>query len=170
MLVRAAWTVVGNLPAMVRDLSSDPSVPLIGTLPPNATDAEATDWMQRQRERWTEGTGFSFAVAEAHRGHAVGAIGLWLRELAQGRATAGYSIGPSFRRSGYATDALKALTGFAWSLPTLHRVELYIEPWNEASIRTAHSAGYQREGLLRRHQEIGGRRRDMLLFAALRPE
>jgi ribosomal-protein-alanine N-acetyltransferase len=50
----------------------------------------------------------------------------------------------------------------------LHRIELYIEPWNVASVRTAERARYQREGLLRSHQEIGGRRRDMLLYAIIR--
>lgn len=155
---------------MVRDLSTDPYVPLIGSLTANATDAQARDWIRRQHDRWTEGTGFSFAVAEGRSGQAVGAIGLWLRELAQGRATAGYSIAPSSRGSGYAAEALRALTAFAWSLPTVHRVELYIEPWNNASIRTARLAGYQREGLLRSHQQIGGQRRSMLLFATLRPE
>jgi RimJ/RimL family protein N-acetyltransferase len=51
----------------------------------------------------------------------------------------------------------------------LYRVELYIEPWNAGSIRVAQAAGYQREGLLRSHQEIGGIRRDMVLYAAIRP-
>jgi ribosomal-protein-alanine N-acetyltransferase len=37
-----------------------------------------------------------------------------------------------------------------------------------ASIKTAERAGYEREGLLRSHQEIGGRRRDMLLYASIR--
>ena len=40
-----------------------------------------------------------------------------------------------------------------------------VEPWNAASWRTAGSAGYQREGLLRSHQEIGGHRVDMFLYA-----
>ena len=43
--------------------------------------------------------------------------------------------------------------------------ELYIEPWNASSIQVAEAAGYQREGLLHGHQEIGGARRDMLLYA-----
>jgi RimJ/RimL family protein N-acetyltransferase len=86
-----------------------------------------------------------------------------------GRATAGYSIVPSARRQGYAGDALAALTDFGWTLPGLFRVALYIEPWNTGSIRTAECAGYLREGLLRSHQEIAGERRDMLLFAAIRP-
>jgi GNAT superfamily N-acetyltransferase len=72
---------------------------------------------------------------------------------------------PSARGRGLAAAAL---TAFAWSIPALHRIELYIEPWNTGSIRTAERAGYQREGLLRSHQEIGGRRRDMLLYAVIR--
>ena len=57
----------------------------------------------------------------------------------------------------------------AWTIPALHRVELYIEPWNTGSVRTAEKAGYQREGLLKGYQEIAGTRRDMYLYAALRP-
>jgi RimJ/RimL family protein N-acetyltransferase len=141
---------------MVLDSATDPYIPLIGTLPAYATEAE--------------GAGFSFAIAGAETGRAVGGIGLWLRELVHGRASAGYSIAPRDRGFGYAADALVALTAFGWSLPGLHRLELYIEPWNTGSIRTAERAAFQREGLLRSHQEMGGRRRDMLLYAAGRPE
>jgi hypothetical protein len=56
----------------------------------------------------------------------------------------------------------------AQTIPDLHRIELYIEPWNTSSIRVAEAAGCQREGLLRSHQEIGGTRRDMLLYAMTR--
>jgi RimJ/RimL family protein N-acetyltransferase len=99
----------------------------------------------------------------------VGAAGLWTRGLQHGRATAGYTIAPRDRGSGFAAQALTALTAFAWTFPEAHRVELYIEPWNVASIRTAEASGYEREGLLRSHQEIGGRRVDMLLYAVVRP-
>jgi RimJ/RimL family protein N-acetyltransferase len=76
---------------------------------------------------------------------------------------------PSARGRGIATAALIALTKFAWTIPGLHRVQLHIEPGNAASVRTAERAGYQREGLLRSYQAIGGERRDMLLHAAIRP-
>jgi ribosomal-protein-alanine N-acetyltransferase len=153
---------------MALDLSTDPYVPLIGTLPAHATEAGAAAWVERQQGRWAEGAGFSFAIAEAATGRAVGSAGLWLRQLPEGRATAGYSIAPSDRGRGLAAAALTALTAFAWTIPALHRVELHIEPWNTASVRTAESAGYLREGLMRSHTEIGGRRRDMLLLAAVR--
>ncbi len=153
---------------MVMELSTDPYVPLAGSLPANASERQARDWIDRQRGRLAEGAGYSFAIAEADTGRAVGGIGLWLTQLTQGRATAGYSVVPSARGRGLAAAALTALTSFAWSIPALYRIELYIEPWNAGSIRTAERAGYEREGLLRSHQEIGGRRRDMLLYAAIR--
>jgi len=153
---------------MVREMSADPYVPLIGTLPPNASTPEALAYIDRQRGRLAERVGFSFAIAEAGTGRGVGGIGLWLAGLDQGRATAGYSVIPSARGRGLAAAALTALTSFAWSIQELHRIELYIEPWNAGSVRTAERAGFEREGLLRSHQEIGGRRRDMLLYATIR--
>jgi len=153
---------------MVLDLATDSYVPFIGTLPAHADEGQARDWIHRQLGRWDEGAGYSFAVSEATAGRAVGGAGLWVAELSKGRATAGYSVAPSERGHGYAADALTALTAFAWTLPGLYRVELHIEPWNIGSVRTAERAGYTREGLMRSHQEIGDRRRDMLLYAAIR--
>ncbi len=155
---------------MVMEMSTDQYVPLIGSLPADATQQEAHDYIDRQRGRLAEGTGYSFAIADADTGRAVGTIGLWLRQLAEGRATAGYFVAPSARGRGIAAAALTALTSFAWTVPGLHRIELHIEPWNTGSIRTAKRAGYQREGLMRGHQEIGGQRRDMLLYATLRED
>ncbi|MFC3299357.1 GNAT family N-acetyltransferase [Arthrobacter agilis] len=154
---------------MARDLSRDPYVPATGTLPLNATPAQAQQWIRRQQTRHTEGAGFSFAFVDTTEGHCAGFTGLWVRELHAGRAQIGFGIAPPFRGRRLAADALRALTSFAWTLPELHRTELYIEPWNTASIRTAERAGYLHEGLLRSHQEISGRRRDMLVYSAVRP-
>lgn len=153
---------------MARELSQDPYVPKTGTLPRHATAEQAGQWIQRQQNRLTDGAGFAFAVIARDRERCVGFIGLWLQDLAAGRAQLGYGIAPSFRGSGLASDAVRAVTAFGWTIPDLHRIELYIEPWNTASFKAAENAGYLREGLLRSHQEIGGKRRDMLLYAALR--
>jgi RimJ/RimL family protein N-acetyltransferase len=149
----------------------------LGTTPTSPSSAacrrptaqQALEWIQRQRGQLAEGARFSFAIADAGSGNAVGAIGLGLRDLSAGRATAGYAVSPAHRSHGFVTSALKALTRFAWTIPGLYRVELYIEPWNRSSIHVAEAAGYQREGLLRSYQEIGGTRRDMLLYATTRP-
>jgi len=155
--------------AMLRDLATDPYVPLIGSLPADATEQQALDFIERQHSRWTTGVGYSFCVADLFDGRALGTAGLWLGDLTHGRASAGYTVAPGARRRGVASRALRALTTFGWTLPELFRIELYVEPWNTGSIRTAEAVGYVREGLLRSHQPIGDRRVDMLLYAALRP-
>lgn len=154
---------------MAQELSTDPYVPHVGSLPANADENQALAWVKRQQARYAELAGFSFAIVDASTDKAVGHCGIWLKELRNGRATAGYSIVPSARGRGLATDALVALTMFGWTVPGLFRIALYIEPWNAGSTRTAERAGYAREGLLRSHQEIAGQRRDMLMYAAIRP-
>lgn len=153
---------------MAIELSRDPYVPKTGTLPSHATGEQAQEWIQRQQHHLATGAGFAFAVIDRTRGRCAGFAALWLQDLAAGRAQLGYAIAPPFRGHGLASDAVRAVTAFAWTLPELHRIELYIEPWNAASLKSAENAGYLREGLLRSHQEIGGERRDMLLYATLR--
>ncbi|MGG5261113.1 GNAT family N-acetyltransferase [Phycicoccus avicenniae] len=155
--------------AMVLDLATDPYVPRISTLPAGAGEQDALAYIARQHGRLSEGRGFSFCVALAADDTAVGTAGLWVDDLSHGRFRGGYTVAPSHRGQGLATDALRALTSFAWTLDVAHRVELYVEPWNTASLGVAERAGYEREGLLRGHHLIGGEWCDMLLLAALRP-
>lgn len=152
--------------SMVKELATDPYVPLIGSLPAHADTAAAAAWIQRQHGRLAEDVGFSFCIAD-EQDHPLGFAGLWTKGLPGGRATAGYAVRPSARGHGVATHALKALTAFGWTLPDLRRIELYVEPDNLASRRTAERAGYFHEGVLRQQQEIGGSRRDMCLYAVL---
>ena len=157
---------------MVRELSTDPYVPLIGTLDACCDEAGALAYIDRQHSRHREGTGYSFAIAENESGRALGMIGLWLRDRtrgrARGRAQAGYAVVPSMRGRSVGTDALRALIPFAWGFPELHRLELHIEPSNAASFAVAERAGFSHEGVLRSYQEIGGRRRDLASYALVR--
>lgn len=154
---------------MLRELSRDPYVPLTGTLPGHTDEAGALTYIERQHERWDTGAGFSFCAALTSSDVAVGQAGLWLHHWSEGRASAGYAIAPAHRGRGLATRVLTTLTGFAWSLGGIDRIELYIELWNVASVHTARAAGYEREGLLPGRQEIGGLRVDMLLYPIRRP-
>ena len=153
---------------MAVELSLDPYATKIGTLPPNATAEQAQRWIERQQNRHSNGDGFAFAVIDVDQERCAGFVGLWIRELIAGRAKIGYGIASSFRGRRLASDAVSAVTEFGWTIPELHRIELYVEPWNTASIKTAEHAGYLREALLRSHQEIEGERRDMLLYSNVR--
>jgi len=73
--------------ALVQSVADDPLIPLITTVPVTGTEADARAFIDRQRGRLTSGAGYSFAIADAAAGTAAGQIGLWLRDLPQGRAT-----------------------------------------------------------------------------------
>lgn len=122
--------------AMVRDLATDPYVPLVATLVAGADEHPALTYIAAQRTRHDQGLGYSFCVAAAASDEALGTVGLWLRDLHEGRATAGHSVAPAARGHGVAADALVAVTALAWGIRALHRVSLHIEPWNRASLAT----------------------------------
>lgn len=152
---------------LVAELSGDPYLPLIGSIPAVYSDEAALAYLARQHQRLTDGTGYSFAIADRSDDRALGGASLWPDEGGT-LARLGYAVAPSARRRGVATAALTALTTFAWTLPRLSRLELYIEPVNTGSIRTAERCGYELEVLLPAHTEIGGEYRDMLRYVRLR--
>jgi RimJ/RimL family protein N-acetyltransferase len=152
---------------VVREASADPHIPLITTVPAVFTADDGRRFIERQWSRAERGTGYSFAIADAETGRAVGQAGLWLKDAAEGRASVGYWVAGSARGRGTAACAVRALARWGHGELRIPRIELQVEPWNVASIRTAELAGFRREGLMRGWQEIGGERRDLLLYARL---
>lgn len=146
----------------VREAALDPLIPLITTVPAVPDDTTLRAYLDRQQARAATGRGYSLAIADAATNEAVGQIGLWPHD--DGRASIGYWIAPSARRRGYASHALQALSQWGLGVLDVARLELYIEPDNEPSWRTAERAGYQREGLLRSWQTVGDDRRDMYMY------
>ena len=130
----------------VVDLAGDPYVAAISTLPAAADEGAAREWIRRQHRRWADGAGFCFAVAvaDAATDRALGQVGLWLDRWADGVGTVGYLVAPRSRRRGVATRALRAVTAFAATVPGLGRLDLFVEPCNATSARTAQRAGYHR--------------------------
>ncbi|MER8041931.1 GNAT family protein [Streptomyces sp. NPDC094032] len=149
---------------LVREASADPYIPLISTVPPVWSEAEGEAFLRRQWARAQSGAGYPFVITRTSDARPLGTIGLWLHDLPEGRANIGYWLSPTARGNGTATRALTTLT--TWALTTLHvpRLQLLVEPWNTASARTAEHAGFVREGVLRGWQEIGGVRRDMVMY------
>jgi [ribosomal protein S5]-alanine N-acetyltransferase len=153
--------------AAVAEAGTDPLIPLITTVPRAPADRTAVSaFIARQHERASSGQGYSFAIADAKTDGCLGQIGLW--PLGDGRASVGYWVVACARRRGVARRALQVVSSWGLALPGLHRLELYVEPWNEGSWRAAEGSGYTREGLLRSWQTVGDQRRDMYMYSRLR--
>ncbi|WP_258312211.1 GNAT family N-acetyltransferase [Streptomyces araujoniae] len=157
---------MSDLP-LVREASHDPYIPLITTVPARYSDAAAEAFVRRQWERAATGAGYPFAIVRSRDRRPVGAIGLWLRELPEGRASIGYWMVPSGRGQGVTRAALRTVTSWALRDLGIPRLQLFVEPWNTASARIAVDVGYRREGLLRGWQRVGDERRDMAVYGLL---
>ncbi len=155
--------------ALVRQASRDPEIPTISAVPPECSDEDALDFIERQHRLAAEGHGYSFVVALGD-GDAIGSIGLWLRDIASGRATVGYWLLARARGRGLAAEALRTLAVFGFAELGIPRLHLFVEPDNVASGRTARAAGFRHEGTLRGWERIDGAQRDADCYALLREE
>jgi RimJ/RimL family protein N-acetyltransferase len=81
----------------------------------------------------------------------------------------GYWVRTAFLRRGYVTEAVRALTVFAFEVLGAERVEIQCSPENTRSQRVAERCGFDLEGRLRNHyREPNGELRDTLVYALIR--
>jgi RimJ/RimL family protein N-acetyltransferase len=85
--------------------------------------------------------------------HRVGELGLGLVPVARGR--------------GIATEALVALTDWAFAELDLGRMQVFVAPENVAAHRLAERAGFRSEGVLRAYWEDGDTRLDVVVLARI---
>lgn len=99
-------------------------------------------------------------IIERDSGLVVGSIGLFWPP-SDGLLEIGYGIVSSRRGLGYAPEATRALTEFAFTAPGVHTVFANVELSNPPSIRVLEKAGFQRS-----HTEI---EQDTTMFRATSP-
>jgi RimJ/RimL family protein N-acetyltransferase len=95
-------------------------------------------------------------LAEISRVHRRGAVGFVVAER-------------SARRQGVGTAAVTLLADYAFHLEDLDRLYAEVYAFNAPSLRLLERVGFQREGVLRRHDVHQGRREDVVVLGLLRP-
>lgn len=81
------------------------------------------------------------SVEERASGHLVGDVGLSRAEGEPGVIKVGYTIAPEHQRRGYATEAIRALVGYAFDTLDAEVVRAYASAENTPSIRVAEKVG-----------------------------
>ena len=66
--------------------------------------------------------------------------------------------------------ALRTVVSYAFEVLAIPRLQLFIEPWNVASQRTAEYGGFVQEALLRGWERISGTQHDAYCYALLRQD
>lgn len=157
----------------VFDGCQDPLIPRFTAISADYSMAHALDYVQRvdaslrtQRElpliiEYGNGDDRKFAGTISFHSisvkNSVGEIGYWMSESMRGKSIA--------------TTAVRMLTDYGFATIGFKRVEAMVDVENIASTKLLASAGYQREGLLRKKiSRDDGRQVDMYLFAAIPEE
>ena len=155
------WTL-GDV-ERVAEICADPEIPRWTTVPTPYRREHAVSWIERTIRDWDDREGeASFAIVDAEAGLVIGAIGLRFTDAG---GSVGYWVAREARGRGVATRAVEIIRDWAFGELGLVQLELVTDPDNEASQRVAEKAGFRRRRLLRRHLDVRGERRDVVLFA-----
>ena len=128
------------------------------------TANDARRWLESVVGRDPE-TNFAITVAD----EVVGGIGFTVQDdVARHSAEIGYWLGEEFWGRGIATDALIAVTDYAFANYDLCRLYAHVFEWNQASARVLEKAGYVFEGRLRKSVTKEGKTIDQLMYAMVR--
>jgi RimJ/RimL family protein N-acetyltransferase len=83
----------------------------------------------------------------------------------------GYWCRTRFEGRGYITEAVRAISRFAFNELGARRLEIRCDARNERSARVAQRAGYQLEGRFHNHRiDSSGQLQDSLIFALVSEE
>jgi len=140
----------------------------------NLRDAFPHPYTADDADRW-------LAVANKHdpptnfaiivEGAAVGGIGVVLKEDVYRRsAEVGYWVGERFWGRGIVSEALQAVSDYAFRTFDLVRLYAGVFGWNRASARVLEKAGFRFEARLRNAITKDGRTTDELIYALLRKD
>jgi RimJ/RimL family protein N-acetyltransferase len=156
----------GDEPALVK-YANNPRVAanLRDRFPHPYTPADARDWIERAGRQQQPIANFAIASAR----EAIGGIGIIPGEdVARRSAEIGYWLGEPFWGRGIATQAVEAMTAYAFSSFDLLRLGAWVFDGNAPSVRVLEKAGYVYEGRLRQAAVKNGKVLDLLLYARVR--
>lgn len=133
--------------------------------PFQAADADA--FIEEAGAMWRDGTGATFAVADAATDRVLGAV---TRFGPDGHlSTFGCWVAPDARGRGVGSRALRLLAEWTFATTRTLRIDGYIMAGNDASERMVVRLGWQREGLLRAwHMRPDGTLVDCVVYSLVR--
>jgi RimJ/RimL family protein N-acetyltransferase len=123
------------------------------------------------RSNYDTGENFTCGIFSADESELIGGTGLHPR-LGPGGLEIGYWIRASATRQGFVTESTAALTRVGFEVCEADRIEIRIEPGNEASFGVPRKLGFVEEATLRRRlpSRKDGPLRDVTIFTMFRED
>jgi RimJ/RimL family protein N-acetyltransferase len=132
---------------------------------------EKTELAKSFRANFDTGENFTYGIFGSDEAELLGGSGLHPR-TGPGGLEIGYWVRASAVRQGICTEASAALTRVGFEICGADRIEIRIEPGNDASFGIPRKLGFTEEATLRRRLDPkeGGRLRDVTIFTMFRED
>jgi RimJ/RimL family protein N-acetyltransferase len=132
---------------------------------------EKTELLRGFRSAFDAGENFTYGIFSADGSEQLGGTGLHAR-IGEGGLEIGYFVRASATRQGFITESTAALTRVGFEICEADRIEIRIEPGNDASFGVPRKLGFVEEATLRRRLpgRVGGPLRDVTIFTMFRED
>ncbi|UVD79024.1 GNAT family N-acetyltransferase [Myroides albus] len=112
-----------------------------------------------------------FIITDTQSNRAIGHCGYHTWYLEHDRAEIGYALyNNSYKAKGVMSEVLTRVLDYGFEKMNLQRVEAFIGPNNEASLRLIEKFGFVQEGQLRNHFFKNGKWEDSIVYSKLKTE
>ena len=118
---------------------------------------QAKTTIQTFKNRYEEGNVFRWGIEKKGTGQLIGTCGFHLINNHHKRAEIGYELDDTYWGQGYASEALQAILAYGFETLQLIRIAAVVYVENKASQKLLSKAGFQEEGLLRKHMIQNGK-------------
>ena len=160
--------VLEDAPALFETYMQDIEVTRYVTWRPHTKIDQTLDFLRSCLEAWQTGKRFPYVVTLKNTDKPFGMVDFHINGSTMG---IGYVIGQAYRGNGYVPEAVRAVIDWAFSQPSIYRVNASCDVENTASARVMEKVCMQREGLLRRymiHPNLSDEPRDCYIYAIVK--
>ena len=130
----------------------------------------ALKFIQHYKEEFDNKEEITWGIALKETNELIGICCLGDFELDSRRAEIGYDIKKTEWNKGYATEALKAVVLYGLCNMNLNRIEAFITPGNDASVKVLKKIGFTQEGIVRERDLIKGKLEDGIIMSMLKKD
>ena len=132
------------------------------------SEQQTYDYLCYVADAYKRGDYFDWAVTLTDSGKMIGTCGFTSFDFEHGRVEVGYVLNPDFWGQGIATEAVSAVTEFAFEELGANRVEIHFIEGNNARLRVAQKCGMTLEGYLKQYMLIKGEYKNIGIAAVTR--
>lgn len=146
---------------------SDPEVAKYDWFSPIESKNDAEEFIKRYKEEFEAGEEITWGIELKDTKELIGICCLGDFDNDARRAEIGYDLAQDEWNKGYATEAIGEVVKFGLSEMNLNRIEAFITPGNDASVKVLEKLNFTKEGVVRERDLIKGKLEDGIIMAIL---